>query len=88
MKISGSIKKSISAVLLTLVVGCGATPVSWTEPEVLNAFMKTCNPKNEDGMKTICQCVVDNLKAKYPDASKADTIPQAEIETATKACIK
>jgi hypothetical protein len=88
MKISGSIKKSISFVLLTIVVGCAATPVSWTDPAVLDTFMKTCNPKNEDGMKTICACVVDKLKVKFPDASKADSIPQAEIEADTKECIK
>ena len=89
MKISSNYKKSFSLVLLTILVGCTtATTVSWTDPTVLSTFMKVCNPSNESGMQTICQCTVDKIKVKYPDASKADSIPTAEIEALTKECIK
>jgi hypothetical protein len=81
-------KKSFSLAFLTLIVGCTASPLTWSDPSVVNTFMSTCNPKNDEGMKTICQCVIDKLKILYPDAAKADTIPQSEIETQTKACIK
>lgn len=79
--------KAIALSSLTLFVSC-ATPVSWTEPSVLSAFMKTCNPTNDEKLNAICTCAVDKIKVKYPDASKADTIPSADIEAFTKECIK
>lgn len=76
-------------ILLTLLsISACATPVSWTEPTVMDAFMKNCNPENDEKMKTICTCALDKIKAKYPDAAKADTIPKSEIEKFATECVK
>ena len=85
MKIS-FYKKAIALSSLTLFVSCD-TSVSWTEPNVLSAFMKTCNPANDSKLNAICNCAVDKIKVKYPDASKADTISSSDIESFTKECV-
>lgn len=54
----------------------------------MDAFMKNCNPENDEKMKTICTCALDKIKAKYPDAAKADTIPKSEIEKFATECVK
>lgn len=90
MKSSGNYKKSIGLVLLTIVAGCSTTPLSWTHPTVVNTFIKTfmegCNPKNEFRTQIICECVIDKIKVKYPDASKAESIPDTEFVAAAKEC--
>ena len=61
MKNTAIYKKILGLGLLAVVATGCTSSVSWSAPEIVTTFMKSCNPSNDAKMQTVCQCVIDKF---------------------------